>query len=45
MRLMKKDMGGAAIALGLSYLIMSQALPVRLRLLIPLPRMRYLEMP
>ena len=35
MRLMKKDMGGAAIALGLGYLIMSQALPVRLRILIP----------
>ena len=35
MRLMKKDMGGAAIALGLGYLIMSQALPVRLRMLIP----------
>ena len=35
MRLMKKDMGGAAIALGLGYLIMSQSLPVRLRVLIP----------
>ena len=32
---MKKDMGGAAIAMGLGYLVMSQALPVRLRLLIP----------
>ena len=28
-------MGGAAIAMGLSYLVMSQALPIRLRLLIP----------
>ena len=35
MRAMKKDMAGAAIALGLSSLIMSQKLPVRLRLLIP----------
>ena len=35
MRWMKKDMGGAAIAMGLGYLVMSQALPVRLRLLIP----------
>lgn len=35
MRWMKKDMGGAAIALGLAYLIMSQGLPIRLRLLIP----------
>ncbi|MEC7107470.1 MAG: leucyl aminopeptidase family protein [Pseudomonadota bacterium] len=35
MRLMKKDMGGAAIAMGLSYLIMAQNLPVRLRLLLP----------
>jgi len=35
MGLMKKDMGGAAIALGLAYLIMSQGLPVRLRVLIP----------
>jgi leucyl aminopeptidase len=35
MRWMKKDMGGAAIAMGLSYLVMSQALPIRLRLLIP----------
>jgi len=35
MRLMKKDMGGAAIAIGLAYLVMAQALPVRLRLLIP----------
>ncbi len=35
MRWMKKDMGGAGIALGLAYLIMSQGLPVRLRVLIP----------
>ncbi len=34
MRLMKKDMGGAATALGLARLIMSSGLPVRLRLLI-----------
>ncbi|MCB9946491.1 MAG: leucyl aminopeptidase family protein [Rhodospirillaceae bacterium] len=32
---MKKDMGGAAHALGLSLLIMTSRLPVRLRLLIP----------
>ncbi len=35
MRQMKKDMGGAAIAMGLSYLIMAQKLPIRLRLLLP----------
>ncbi|UTW48692.1 M17 family metallopeptidase [Bacterioplanoides sp. SCSIO 12839] len=35
MRLMKKDMGGAAQVLGLAYLIMSQQLPVHLRVLIP----------
>jgi leucyl aminopeptidase len=35
MRLMKKDMGGAAHVLGLANLIMSQNLPVRLRVLIP----------
>ena len=35
MRTMKKDMGGAAVALGLAQLIMAEALPVRLRLLIP----------
>ena len=35
MRLMKKDMGGAATAIGLASLVMAQALPVRLRLLIP----------
>jgi len=35
MRLMKKDMGGAAHALGLARLIMKAKLPVRLHLLIP----------
>ena len=34
MRLMKKDMGGAAHAIGLAQLIMSTGLPVRLRLLV-----------
>jgi leucyl aminopeptidase len=34
MLLMKKDMGGAAVALGLGQAVMAQALPVRLRLLI-----------
>lgn len=34
MRLMKKDMGGAAHALGLARLIMSEQLPVRLRVLV-----------
>jgi leucyl aminopeptidase len=34
MLLMKKDMGGAAIALGLAQAVMAQDLPVRLRLLI-----------
>ena len=34
MRLMKKDMGGAAHVLGLARLVMSNALPVRLRVLI-----------
>lgn len=35
MRLMKKDMGGAAHALALAGVIMAQRLPVRLRLLVP----------
>ncbi len=35
MRSMKKDMGGAAQALGLAQLIMARALPVRLRVLVP----------
>ena len=32
---MKKDMGGAAVALGLAHMIMAANLPVRLRVLIP----------
>jgi leucyl aminopeptidase len=35
MRLMKKDMGGAAIVLGLAQAIMDAKLPVRLRVLLP----------
>ena len=35
MRLMKKDMGGAAHALGLAQLVMALKLPVQLQLLIP----------
>ena len=35
MRLMKKDMGGAANVLGLAHMIMDARLPVRLRVLIP----------
>lgn len=35
MRLMKKDMGGAAVALGIARLVMSSDLPVRLRLIVP----------
>jgi leucyl aminopeptidase len=35
MRLMKKDMGGAAIVLGLAQAIMDARLPVRLRVLLP----------
>lgn len=35
MRLMKKDMGGAANALGLAQLVMALKLPLRLQLLIP----------
>ncbi|MEO1330748.1 MAG: leucyl aminopeptidase family protein [Pseudomonadota bacterium] len=35
MRLMKKDMGGAATALGLADMILRAGLPVRLRVLIP----------
>jgi leucyl aminopeptidase len=35
MRLMKKDMGGAAHVLGLAAMIMSAKLPVRLRVMIP----------
>jgi leucyl aminopeptidase len=36
MRLMKKDMGGSAIMLGLAQAIMDAKLPVRLRVLLPL---------
>lgn len=35
MKLMKKDMGGAALVLGLAQLIIAEQLPVRLRVLIP----------
>jgi leucyl aminopeptidase len=35
MRLMKKDMGGAAHALALAHLVMGMKLPVRLHLLVP----------
>lgn len=35
MRLMKKDMGGAAHAIALAELIMAEGLPVNLRLLVP----------
>src|SRR6185437_15319604 len=35
MLLMKKDMGGAAVALGLAQLLLSLSAPVELRLLIP----------
>ena len=35
MKLMKKDMGGAATVLGLAQMIMTLALPLRLRVLIP----------
>jgi leucyl aminopeptidase len=35
MRLMKKDMGGAANVLGLAHMIMATGLPIRLRVLIP----------
>ncbi|MEO5733713.1 MAG: leucyl aminopeptidase family protein, partial [Rubrivivax sp.] len=35
MRLMKKDMGGAANAIGLAQMVMALQLPVRLQLLIP----------
>lgn len=35
MELMRKDMGGAATVLGLAHMILEQAVPVRLRVLIP----------
>ncbi|MCI0597992.1 MAG: leucyl aminopeptidase family protein [Beijerinckiaceae bacterium] len=36
MQLMKKDMGGAAAALALAFMIMDAGLPVRLRVIIPI---------
>jgi leucyl aminopeptidase len=36
MKMMKKDMGGAAIVLGLAQAIMAARLPVRLRVLLPI---------
>jgi leucyl aminopeptidase len=36
MKLMKKDMGGAAAALALAFMIMDAGLPVRLRVIIPI---------
>lgn len=36
MKLMKKDMGGAAHALGVALLVMAHKLPVRLRVLLPI---------
>lgn len=36
MHLMKKDMGGAATVLGLAQMIMALALPVRLRVIVPM---------
>ena len=35
MLLMKKDMGGAAVALALASMIMGAGLPVRLRVIVP----------
>ena len=35
MRLMKKDLGGAAVAMGLARMVMAEELPVRLRLIVP----------
>ena len=35
MRLMKKDMGGAATVMGLAQMIMALNLPLRLRVLVP----------
>ena len=35
MALMKKDMGGAATAMGLAQMVMAAGLPIRLRLLVP----------
>jgi leucyl aminopeptidase len=36
MLLMKKDMGGAAVALALAHMIMDARLPIRLRVLVPI---------
>src|SRR4029450_1042279 len=36
MQLMKKDMGGAAAALALAFMVMDAGLPVRLRVIIPI---------
>jgi leucyl aminopeptidase len=35
MKLMKKDMGGAALVLGVAHVVMSLRLPIRLRVLVP----------
>lgn len=35
MKLMKKDMGGAALVLGVAHVVMSLGLPIRLRVIIP----------
>jgi len=35
MKLMKKDMGGAALVLGVAHVVMSLKLPVRLRVIVP----------
>ncbi|KAI8463828.1 MAG: hypothetical protein J3K34DRAFT_442513 [Monoraphidium minutum] len=35
MKTMKKDMGGAALVLALAHVVMSRALPLRLRVLVP----------
>jgi leucyl aminopeptidase len=35
MKLMKKDMGGAALVLGVAHVVMSLALPIRLRVIVP----------
>jgi leucyl aminopeptidase len=36
MKLMKKDMGGAAAALALAFMVMDAGLPVRLRVIVPI---------
>ncbi len=35
MKLMKKDMGGAALVLGVAHVVMALGLPIRLRVLVP----------